>query len=139
MEKLRIKPEHAPFLTRDGNVRIGGGVYGIAAEIEDPQGWKRPAPKDRRRLIADYLAGALQKDLATWYSIGLSSVKTVLREAGAEKYSARIQPLDQIAAAWTGYADFPPSDPAERERCLQRRRGAVVAAAGRLFPAVRRS
>ncbi|THV22080.1 hypothetical protein [Glycomyces paridis] len=51
---------------------------------------KRLAPKDRQRLIEDYLAGALQKDLATRYSIGLSSVKNVLREAGAKKYSARI-------------------------------------------------
>lgn len=51
---------------------------------------KRLAPRDRQRLIADYLAGALQKELATRYSIGLSSVKTVLREAGAKKYSARV-------------------------------------------------
>ncbi len=35
----RIKPEHAPYLTAAGNVRIGGGVYGIAAEITDPGGW----------------------------------------------------------------------------------------------------
>lgn len=51
---------------------------------------KRLAPKDRRRLIEDYLAGAIQKDLATRHSISLSSVKTVLREAGAKKYAARI-------------------------------------------------
>lgn len=44
---------------------------------------KRLAPKDRQRLIADYLAGAMQKELATRYGIGLSSVKTILREAGA--------------------------------------------------------
>lgn len=51
---------------------------------------KRLAPKDRQRLIADYLDGALQKDLATRYNIGLSSVKTILREAGARKCTARI-------------------------------------------------
>lgn len=39
MRRPRIKPEHDAFLTREGNVRIGGGVYGIAAEIEDPDGW----------------------------------------------------------------------------------------------------
>lgn len=48
---------------------------------------KRLAPKDRRRLIEEYLAGTLQKDLATRYEIGLSSVKAVLREAGARKYT----------------------------------------------------
>ena len=50
---------------------------------------KRLAPSDRQRLIAEYLAGALQKDLAGRYDIGLSSVKTILREAGARKYMAR--------------------------------------------------
>lgn len=39
MERPRIKPEHTPYRTRDGSVRIGGGVHGIAAEIEDPDGW----------------------------------------------------------------------------------------------------
>jgi hypothetical protein len=52
---------------------------------------KRLAPKDRQRLIKDYLDGALQRDLATRYGIGLSSVKTVLCEAGARKYMARAQ------------------------------------------------
>lgn len=50
---------------------------------------KRLAPADRQRLIADYLSGYLQKDLATRYSIGLSSVKTVLRDAGVRKYMVR--------------------------------------------------
>jgi hypothetical protein len=48
---------------------------------------KRLAPKDRERLIAESLDGALQRDLATRYAIGLSSVKTILRDAGARKYS----------------------------------------------------
>ena len=39
MLRPRIKPEHAPYRTSGGSVRIGGGVYGIAAEIEDPGGW----------------------------------------------------------------------------------------------------
>jgi DNA-directed RNA polymerase specialized sigma24 family protein len=50
---------------------------------------KRLAPKDRQRLIAEYLDGALQKELATEYDISLSSVKTILREVGAKKYVAR--------------------------------------------------
>lgn len=35
----RIKPEHRPYRTVDGNVRIGSVIYGIGAEIEDPDGW----------------------------------------------------------------------------------------------------
>ncbi|MCD0443659.1 hypothetical protein LO763_08480 [Glycomyces sp. A-F 0318] len=50
---------------------------------------KRLAPGDRQRLIEQYLAGALQKELAAQYDLGLSSVKTILREAGARKYAAR--------------------------------------------------
>jgi hypothetical protein len=34
-----IKPEHAPYRTAGGKIRIGGGVHGIAAEITDPGGW----------------------------------------------------------------------------------------------------
>ncbi|GAA2846122.1 hypothetical protein GCM10010517_02770 [Streptosporangium fragile] len=34
----RVKPEHAPYRLGDSRVRIGGSVYGIAAEIEDPEG-----------------------------------------------------------------------------------------------------
>jgi molybdopterin/thiamine biosynthesis adenylyltransferase len=39
MRRPRIKPEHAPYRTTGGQIRIGGGVYGIAAEITDPGGW----------------------------------------------------------------------------------------------------
>ncbi|MEW2522191.1 HesA/MoeB/ThiF family protein [Actinacidiphila alni] len=35
----RIKPEHQAYRTIDGNVRIGSVIYGIGAEIEDPDGW----------------------------------------------------------------------------------------------------
>jgi len=51
---------------------------------------KRLAPKDRQRLVEDYLDGALQRDLAARYAIGLSSVETILRDAGARKYTARL-------------------------------------------------
>jgi molybdopterin/thiamine biosynthesis adenylyltransferase len=39
MRRPQIKPEHAPYLTADSTVRIGGGVLGIAAEMTDPGGW----------------------------------------------------------------------------------------------------
>jgi len=35
----RIKPEHRAYRTVDGNVRIGSVIYGIGAEIADPEGW----------------------------------------------------------------------------------------------------
>ncbi|GGW32201.1 hypothetical protein GCM10010503_04950 [Streptomyces lucensis JCM 4490] len=39
MKLPRIKAEHAPHRFDDGTVRLGGGVYGVAAEIADPHGW----------------------------------------------------------------------------------------------------
>lgn len=39
MQGPRVKPEHRAYRTVDGNVRIGSVVYGIGAEIEDPEGW----------------------------------------------------------------------------------------------------
>ncbi|MEV0390513.1 hypothetical protein [Nonomuraea sp. NPDC050643] len=37
--KPRIKPEHVPFRTFDGNVRIAATIHGIGAEMEDSGGW----------------------------------------------------------------------------------------------------
>ncbi|MCP3819490.1 ThiF family adenylyltransferase [Streptomyces sp. A3M-1-3] len=34
-----MKPEHRAYRTVDGNVRIGSVVYGIGAEVADPDGW----------------------------------------------------------------------------------------------------
>lgn len=33
-----IKPEHVPYRIADQRIRIGGVVYGIAAELHDPTG-----------------------------------------------------------------------------------------------------
>ncbi|WAZ23896.1 ThiF family adenylyltransferase [Streptomyces cinnabarinus] len=35
----RIKPEHRAYRTVDGHLRIGSVVYGIGAEVKDPDGW----------------------------------------------------------------------------------------------------
>jgi molybdopterin/thiamine biosynthesis adenylyltransferase len=35
----RVKDEHRPHRLESGAIRIGGEVYGLAAEIDDPNGW----------------------------------------------------------------------------------------------------
>ncbi len=35
----RVKPEHRPYRTVDGHVRIGSVIHGIGAEIADSDGW----------------------------------------------------------------------------------------------------
>lgn len=39
IRKPRVKPEHRPYRTVDGNIRIGSVIYGLGAEISDPDGW----------------------------------------------------------------------------------------------------
>ncbi|MEV5476820.1 ThiF family adenylyltransferase [Streptomyces sp. NPDC052207] len=39
MRRPRIKPEHRPYRTVDGHIRIGSVVYGIGSEVTDPDGW----------------------------------------------------------------------------------------------------
>ena len=39
MRRPKIKDEHLPYRTPGGPIRIGGGLYGLAAEIQDPHGW----------------------------------------------------------------------------------------------------
>ncbi|MET8124881.1 HesA/MoeB/ThiF family protein [Streptomyces sp. NPDC005065] len=39
MRLPRVKTEHEPYRFPDGTVRIGGELYGTAAEIGDPHGW----------------------------------------------------------------------------------------------------
>ncbi len=39
LRRPRVKPEHRAYRTVDGNVRIGSVVYGIGAEVTDPDGW----------------------------------------------------------------------------------------------------
>ncbi|MEV6983010.1 ThiF family adenylyltransferase [Sphaerisporangium sp. NPDC051017] len=39
MRRPRVKAEHRPHRYADGTVRIGGEIYGVAAEIDDPDGW----------------------------------------------------------------------------------------------------
>lgn len=58
-----VKPEHRPYRTVDGHVRIGSVVHGIGAEIEDPEGWvwtlvqAMDGTRDARRIAAE-VAGA---------------------------------------------------------------------------------
>ncbi|SCF21610.1 HesA/MoeB/ThiF family protein [Micromonospora mirobrigensis] len=38
MRRPRIKPEHAPYRVAGSAVRIGGPTYGVAAQVDDPDG-----------------------------------------------------------------------------------------------------
>lgn len=56
--KPRVKPEHGIFRTSSGQVRIGGTVYGVAAEVDDPTGavWSLLSAADGTRTIEEIVA-----------------------------------------------------------------------------------
>lgn len=58
MRKPSIKPEHEPYRLADGRIRIGGGVFGIAAEITDVGGvvWSALQAMDGTRSVDDLVA-----------------------------------------------------------------------------------
>jgi molybdopterin/thiamine biosynthesis adenylyltransferase len=39
MNRPLVKPEHTAYRAANGAVRIGGTLHGIAAEVDDPEGW----------------------------------------------------------------------------------------------------
>jgi molybdopterin-synthase adenylyltransferase len=58
MNRPRVKPEHAPYRIKGGKIRIGGVSFGIAAEIEDPDGsvWAMLSAMDGSRSLDEVVA-----------------------------------------------------------------------------------
>jgi molybdopterin/thiamine biosynthesis adenylyltransferase len=79
----RIKPEHRAYRTVDGNIRIGSVIYGIGAEIADPDGWIWTLTElmDGSRDAARIAAEVTEKhpDIAP---AGVWAAMAELREAG---------------------------------------------------------
>lgn len=63
MRLPRVKPEHAPYRLDGGRIRIGGDIYGLAHEIEDPYGWVWAALEamNGTRTCADVVASLLSR------------------------------------------------------------------------------
>jgi len=103
-----VKPEHAPYRLSDSRVRIGGDVYGIASEIEDPNGlaWAALNLMDGTRTrheIADALAARFPE----------LSVATATGVVDALVRSGHIEDADSAAPAEL--------TPREQERYLRNR------------------
>src|SRR6266496_2655018 len=62
----RIKPEHSPYRISGNKIRIGGSIYGIAAELNDPTGevWTLLESLDGSRSVeqvVDYVRARTQR------------------------------------------------------------------------------
>jgi molybdopterin/thiamine biosynthesis adenylyltransferase len=60
----RVKPEHKAYRTVNGDVRLGGGLYGIAVEIKDPTGvvWTLLESLDGSRTVDEAVAAVRSHD-----------------------------------------------------------------------------
>ncbi|TDE60310.1 ThiF family adenylyltransferase [Nonomuraea mesophila] len=103
MLRPRIKYEHRPYRIGDGRIRIGGGVYGIAAELADPGG--------RIWTLLTLMDGTRTTDAIT--------AELVVRHPGVPRDDAR-QALERLIAS--GYVeDAAQRDPGELpERAKER-------------------
>jgi len=83
MSRPRIKPEHVPYRITGGRIRLGGGAYGIAAEIADPDGsaWTLLTAMDGSRSPAEIVAGVLARHPGQTEEALLAAIDTVT-EAG---------------------------------------------------------
>ena len=86
----RVKPEHAPFRTVDGQVRIGGEVQGVAARIPDPTGsiWSLLAAADGSRTVAQIIRAVRDRHPAETES----AVNNALHRLNAAGYLEETNP-----------------------------------------------
>ncbi|UIX31003.1 HesA/MoeB/ThiF family protein [Streptomyces sp. GQFP] len=141
MRRPRVKPEHTAHRFDDGTIRIGGEIYGIAAEITDPHGWvwaaltkldgtaspevvekelaaehPRLGPEGAAKLLRDLLNSGYVEDAAVGPPTGLT-------DAEIERYSRN--------HAYFRRVDLRPgSDPWEAQWRLKFARVAVLGVGG---------
>jgi molybdopterin-synthase adenylyltransferase len=63
MSRPAVKPEHAPYRIADGRIRLGGVVFGIAAEVVDPTGamWTLLQSMDGTRTVDQIVDRVLEE------------------------------------------------------------------------------
>jgi molybdopterin/thiamine biosynthesis adenylyltransferase len=142
MKLPRIKPEHEPYRLADGRIRIGGGVYGIAAEIEDDQDglvWAAIQALDGTRTTGEILAtlgGAFPRRAARDIAQAVDELVNsgYVEDAGAPsppELSERERERYDRGAAFFRWVDlFPRSSPWELQLKLRSARVLVVGAGG---------
>jgi molybdopterin/thiamine biosynthesis adenylyltransferase len=93
VRRPRVKPEHLPYRSADGRVRIGGDIYGLAAEIEDPYGlvWEALSLMDGQRT-ADEITQRLQADFPDLRSFETSEIMETLIGSGYVEDAAATPP-----------------------------------------------
>ncbi|MER7170791.1 HesA/MoeB/ThiF family protein [Streptomyces mesophilus] len=89
-----MKPEHRAYRTADGHVRIGSVIYGIGAEILDPDGWVWPLIEamDGTRSLGAVLAAVREAHPQVPAEDLREAVADLLSAGFLEDAAARIPP-----------------------------------------------
>ncbi|MEU4227405.1 ThiF family adenylyltransferase [Nonomuraea sp. NPDC026600] len=135
MTRPRVKPEHRPYRLDNGTIRIGGEIYGLASEIEDPNGhaWHALELMDGTRT-----RGEIVTALADRCPNAAELVTTLLDSGHVEDASAAPPPelapdeLDRYArnAAYFRWASLRPREPSWAPQLLLKRARVVVLGLG---------
>ncbi len=112
----RVKREHAAYRLADGRIRIGGQIYGVAEEIEDPDGlvWQALQAMDGTRTpaeIAERLVGLPPAEAAEL--VGELMRSGHVEDAGAavpEELSPRERERYNRSHAFFRWADLTPRE-----------------------------
>lgn len=94
----RVKPEHAMYRTADGKVRIGGSVYGVAAEVVDASGavWTMLSAADGTRTteqIVEHVLAAHPQEMPD----AIRAALTTFADAGYLDDAAALDPSELTA------------------------------------------
>ncbi|WP_344936628.1 ThiF family adenylyltransferase [Sphaerisporangium flaviroseum] len=94
-----MKAEHRPQRYGDGRVRIGGSIYGLAAEIADPDGfaWAALAAMDGTRTPQE-IAAHLRETFPGLASDGAAGIVDILMDSGYVE-DAAARPPDEFSPA----------------------------------------
>jgi molybdopterin/thiamine biosynthesis adenylyltransferase len=105
MSRPRIKPEHRPYRTVRGNVRIGSVIYGIGAEVTDGNGWvwAMVTAMDGTRT-ADQICAAVAGDRSDLSEADVMQAMDELLAAGFVDDAAATAPPDFSAAERERYS-----------------------------------
>lgn len=97
MRLPRVKAEHRPHRQAHGRIRIGGSIYGVAAEIADPEGfaWAALTAMDGTRTPAEIVA-RLRAEFPDLTEEGAAGVVELLANSGYVE-DAGAQPPSELS------------------------------------------
>jgi molybdopterin/thiamine biosynthesis adenylyltransferase len=84
VQRPKVKPEHVPYQTSRGTIRIGSVIYGSGAEIDNPPGWVWPLLQSADGTRSpDEIIACVRAEVPT---AAAAQVRTALEELRAQGF-----------------------------------------------------